>query len=266
MQNETMFAEERKVAIVKYVNEHKKCKVGELCDIFKVSSATIRNDLNELENAGLLKRTHGGAIPVGKAQFELNSYQKKVERIAQKRAIAKKALEWVEDGDAIAIDTGTTTLCFAELLPARKDLTVVTNDIEIASVLEEKTDANVILIGGRLRRGFHCSVGAIAHRCMEGLNVDKAFIATNGISIKNGLTTPNEDLAQMKSTLISIAKQAILLCDSTKFGQTSFARFADLDDIDAIVTDAGLAERQKHEYEQLDLQLDIAELIQGKGE
>lgn len=256
-QSEAMFAEERKYEIVKYINEHKKSKVSELCDVFKVSPATIRNDLNELENSGLLKRTHGGAIPNTKARFELNSKQKKVEDIVQKKAIAKKALDWVEDGDTIAIDTGTTTLCFAELLSAKKNLTIVVNDIEIAGLLEEKTDANIVLIGGKLRRDFHCSVGPIALKCIEGLSVDKAFIATNAISINNGLTTPNIDMAQIKSAFIAFSEQVILLCDSNKFGHASFAKFADIKDIDTIITDAGLTEQQKSKFEQMDIRLEI---------
>jgi DeoR family fructose operon transcriptional repressor len=256
-ENESMFAEERKNAIAEYINKNRKSTVNELCKIFKVSPATIRNDLNELENAGLLKRTHGGAIPNIKANYELNSNQKKVEHIKEKEAIAKKALAYVEDGDTIAIDTGTTTLCFARLLVSKKNLTIVTNDIEIAGFLEENSDFDIVLIGGRVRRGFHCSVGPIALKCMEGLRVDKAFIASNSVSVKNGITTPSIELAQIKTSLMSFAEEVYLLSDSSKFGRASFVKFADITDIDTIITDKGLPDLQIKELEQLDVVLDI---------
>lgn len=256
-ENESMFAEERKHAIAEYIHKNRKSTVSELCSIFKVSPATIRNDLNELENAGLLKRTHGGAIPNIKANYELNSSQKKVEHIGEKEAIAKKALGYVDDGDTIAIDTGTTTLCFARLLTAKKNLTIVTNDIEIAGFLEENTDFDIVLIGGKLRRGFHCNVGPIALRCLEGLSVDKAFVASNSVSVKNGLTTPSIELAQIKENFVGFAEEVILLSDSSKFGRASFVKFADINDIDTIITDKGIPDSQVSEIEQLDVVLDI---------
>ncbi len=256
--NESMFAEERKNAIAEYIHKNRKSTVNELCRIFKVSPATIRNDLNELENAGLLKRTHGGAIPNIKANYELNSNQKKVEQLKEKEAIAKKALNYVEDGDTIAIDTGTTTLCFAKLLVSKKNLTIVTNDIEIAGFLEENSEFDIVLIGGRVRKGFHCSVGPIALRCLEGLSVDKAFVASNSISVKNGLTTPSIELAQIKTSLIGFAEEVYLLSDSSKFGRASFVKFADIGKIDTIVTDNGLPAAQISELEQQGIAVDIA--------
>lgn len=179
-----LFAEERKQKILDLLKEKSKLMVPELCSEFGVSPATIRNDLRELENAGLLKRTHGGAIKVSKTSFELNSYQKKVTNLNEKKAIARIAINYVEDGDTIALDTGTTTLELARLLSSRKNITVVLNDIEIAAYLENEQNIDVILIGGSLRKGFHCTVGPIAVRSLQGLYVDKAFMATNGISVK----------------------------------------------------------------------------------
>jgi len=256
-ENESMFAEERKTAIADYIRENRKSTVSELCKMFKVSPATIRNDLTELENAGLLKRTHGGAIPNVKANYEPNSNQKKVEHIHEKEAIAKKAVGYVEDGDTIAIDTGTTTLCFAKQLIYKKNLTIVTNDIEIASYLEDNSDADIVFIGGRLRRGFHCCVGPIALRCLEGLRVDKAFVASNSVSVKNGLTTPGLELAQIKTNLVSFAEEVILLSDSSKFGRASFVKFADIHEITAVITDKGLPTQQVQELEQAGITVDI---------
>jgi len=234
---DNIFAEERKQMIVELINKEIKTTVANLCEKFSVSPATIRNDLRELELAGLLKRTHGGAISNRKASFELNSYQKEVENIEKKAAIAKAANKYIQDGDIIAIDTGTTTLELAKLLAGRKNITVVTNDLEIAMYLEEHSEVDVIITGGSVRRNFHTTVGLIALNSLDELSVDRSFIAANSVSIKRGATTPNIEQAQIKERLVDFAGEVILLLDSTKLGKASFAKFADLKDIDLIITD-----------------------------
>jgi len=234
---EFMFAEERKQAILSLLEENSKMTVQDLRDYFEVSAATIRNDLRELASAGLLTRTHGGALSITKTGFELNSYQKGVKNLAQKQVIAKKALEFVEDEDTIAIDTGTTTIEFAKLLSSKKNLTVIVNDIEIARCLEDESDAVIILVGGHVRRNFHCTVGPVAIRSLSGLNVDKAFMATNGLTSKCGLTTPDINQAEIKKAMIDIAEEVIVLCDGSKIGNTAFARVAPIEKVNRIITD-----------------------------
>ena len=151
-----LFAEERKGQILELLRQKSKLLVPELCDYFDVSPATIRNDLRDLENERKLKRTHGGAISLEKTSFELDSRHKEIRNMEQKRQIAACAAKLIEDGDTIILDTGTTTLELAKCLSGKRDLTIVLNDIEIASLLEESTQANLILIGGTLRHGFHC--------------------------------------------------------------------------------------------------------------
>lgn len=237
IKKDSLFAEERKQSILKLLEENSKMTVQDLRDFFEVSAATIRNDLRELANAGLLTRTHGGALSNVKTGFELNSYQKGVKNLSLKQAIAKKALEYVEDGDTIAIDTGTTILEFAKLLSSKKRLTIIVNDIEIARCLEDETDAVVIFVGGHIRRNFHCTIGPVAVKSLSGLNVDKAFIATNGLTVKNGLTTPDINQAEIKRTMIDIAAEVNVLCDGSKIGSTAFAQISPIERINRIVTD-----------------------------
>ena len=111
------------------------------------------------------------------------------------------------------------------LLSSRKNITVVLNDIEIAAYLENEQNIDVILIGGSLRKGFHCTVGPIAVRSLQGLYVDKAFMATNGISVKGGITTPNIEQAEVKAAMINMAEEVIVLCDSSKVGTTALYGF-----------------------------------------
>jgi len=255
-----LFAEERKQKILDLLKEKSKLMVPELCSEFGVSPATIRNDLRELENAGLLKRTHGGAIKVSKTSFELNSYQKKVTNLNEKKAIARIAINYVEDGDTIALDTGTTTLELARLLSSRKNITVVLNDIEIAAYLENEQNIDVILIGGSLRKGFHCTVGPIAVRSLQGLYVDKAFMATNGISVKGGITTPNIEQAEVKAAMINMAEEVIVLCDSSKIGNNSFVQVHPITAIDRIITDEGINENDLNEFITEGILVDVAKL------
>ena len=130
-----LFAEERKGQILELLRQKSKLLVPELCDYFDVSPATIRNDLRDLENERKLKRTHGGAISLEKTSFELDSRHKEIRNMEQKRQIAACAAKLIEDGDTIILDTGTTTLELAKCLSGKRDLTIVLNDIEIASLL-----------------------------------------------------------------------------------------------------------------------------------
>jgi len=241
MSGENIFAEERKRMIVELVNAEEKVTVPQLCDRFSVSPATVRNDLRELEAFGLITRTHGGAIRNSRANFEPNAYDKEVAYIREKRDIAAAALQYVKRGDTIALDTGTTLYEFAKRLTDIDDLTIITNDLQIAIYLERYSSASIIFVGGSIRRDFHCTVGAKALSDLNGLNVDKAFMASNSISLTKGLTTPNIEMARIKEKIIEIADQVYLLADSSKIGKTSFVRFADIEDVDILVTDAGIS-------------------------
>lgn len=237
MAAEPMFAEERQNRILQLLRKQKKLLVNELCETFGVSPATIRNDLNELEKQGLLRRTHGGAIAGTKINFEPTSVEKDVANRERKIAIGRAAAELVEDGDTIAVDTGTTTYYFARALAGKKKLTVVTPDLAIARTLEDSEGVSVILAGGQVRRGFSCTVGAIANSVLQSLAVDKAFLATNSVNAAGELCTPDIEQAEVKKNLMKMGNQVILLCDSSKFGTQSFAKFGELRDLDAVVTD-----------------------------
>ena len=188
---ESVFAEERKHLIVELVNKQVKTTVAQLCDEFKVSPATVRNDLRELEFAGLLKRTHGGAISNRKTNYEPTFYEKLVERIDEKRAIAEAAAAMVQDGDTVAIDSGTTTLELAKHLTHVQNLTVVTYDLQVATFLERNSQATIILMGGILRRDLFYTSGPMTITALQGLNVDRVFLSTNGVAAGKGVTSPN---------------------------------------------------------------------------
>lgn len=247
-----LFAEERKNQILELLRQKSKLLVPELCEYFDVSPATIRNDLRDLESERKLKRTHGGAISLEKASFELDSRHKEVRNREQKQQIAACAAKMIEDGDTIILDTGTTTLELAKCLSEKRDLTIVLNDVEIAALLEETTQANLILIGGTLRHGFHCTVGPMAVAYLSELNVDKAFLSSNGVSLDRGFTTPDFNQAEIKKSMIRVASESIMLSDSSKFGKLSFTQFAALEDIDKLITDKGIDSETVEHIQQLE--------------
>ncbi len=241
MPTDLIFMEERQNKILAMLEDCNKLFVKDLCDQFSVSPATIRKDLQVLEEKGLLKRTHGGAIPCDKTNFEPTSVQKQYSHLPQKKRIAEYALDLIEDGDTLALDCGTTTYGLAELLLKKNNLTVVTMDIHIASVLENHPNLTVFLTGGLIRKGFSCTVGTYTNTVLSSLHVDKVFMATNSVTDDGFLCTPNMEQASVKQALIGIGQKTYLLCDSSKFGKHSFVRFGSITDMDLIITDTGIS-------------------------
>ena len=232
-----LFAEERRTAIMQMLKIDSKIIVSDLANKFHTSSATIRNDLKELESQGLLTRTHGGAIMNSGVKFELTSSAKIRTMMNEKKMLAQYAASMISDGETIVLDTGSTMLYLSESLADKKNLTIVTNDIEIASHLEKHTSSNILLAGGSLRKGFHCTLGQMTLDNLSGLNVDKAFIATNGINTGNGLTTPDMNQAAVKKAMMDMADEVIVVTTSNKLSHSAFVSFASISEIDHLVID-----------------------------
>lgn len=253
MENEkTLFAEERKKKIVDYINEKRRVTVPELCSAFSVSGATMRNDLRELDESGLITRTHGGAIRKSRTGHEPVMDQRSNKNIDAKRKIAETALEEIEDGDTIILDTGTTVKELARILDKRKNLTVVTNDIKVAADLESFPSCEVLVIGGLLRKGFHCTVGYGMFSNIGSLSVDKAFLGANSFSARKGASTPDLSQSEIKRQMMEIAAKVIILCDQSKLETDSFMNFAAPSQVDLLVTD-GISPELKRSYEENDI-------------
>lgn len=235
-QSEAMLTQIRKKSICELVNAQGSVTVNALCDRFHVSPATVRNDLRDLEAKHMIERTHGGAVSNRKVVYEPNTEQKSTQYIDEKIRIAKAALMHIQPGDAIVLDSGTTTLQLAILLGGFERLTVVTYDLQIAAWLESNTNISIIMAGGMVRRNFHCTVGQTVVEELSAYHPDKLFLAANSIST-NGLFTPSVEMAAIKSALIRSSDQVILLADSGKFGRKSFVRFGTPEDVQTLITD-----------------------------
>ncbi|MFC5722035.1 DeoR/GlpR family DNA-binding transcription regulator [Streptomyces gamaensis] len=236
-----MYAPERQQEILRLARESGRVDVLSLAEEFQVTAETVRRDLKTLDRAGLLRRVHGGAIPAGRLGFEPDLAERETTAAGEKDAIARAALTELPREGSVIIDAGTTAARLAGLLPLDATLTVVTHALPVAAILADHPGIALHLVGGRVRHRTRAAVDAWALRAYGELSADVVFLATNGFSVDGGLTTPDLAEAAVKRAAASAARRVVLLADSAKYGQRHFARFADLSQVDVLVTDAGLA-------------------------
>jgi DeoR family transcriptional regulator, fructose operon transcriptional repressor len=234
-----MYAEERQQVILERARARGRVDVTALADEFTVTTETIRRDLTILERHGVLRRVHGGAIPVERLGFEPTLSTREAAMTAEKTRIAKAALAELPGEGSVLLDAGSTTARLADHLPADRELTVVTHSVNIALSLSTRPNLTIMLVGGRLRSRTLATVDSWALQALRETYVDVAFIATNGVSSERGLTTPDSAEAMIKRAAASSSRRVILLADHTKIGNDHFTRFAELKDIDTFVTDTG---------------------------
>lgn len=253
-----MFAKERKREILRILNEEGKVKTLELAELLNVSEPTIRRDIAELDKKGSLIRTHGGAIPI-EEQISEPTFSEKVNKYAiEKQHIGKTAAALVKDCSTLVLDAGTTTLQIARYLDA-KDITVLTNSLDVVEELEKKDNVSVILTGGNIRWNTRALVGPVTESTLNNFRVDMAFIGANGISEDGTITTPNLLEASTKKAMIKIAKKAFVVADHTKFDRSDFSKIAEFDDLTGVITDLGLDKDIISKYEELGLEVIIKE-------
>jgi DeoR family transcriptional regulator, fructose operon transcriptional repressor len=246
-----MYAEERQQHILERARAAGRVEVNALADALEVTPETVRRDLTILERHGVLRRVHGGAIPVERLGFEPGVELRSERFVAEKERIAKAALAHLPDEGTVLIDAGTTTLRLAEQLPRDRELTIVTNSLGIAALVAQHPNLSLYLLGGRVRGRTLAAVGSWVTSALSGVFVDVAFMGTNGLSVERGLTTPDQSEAAAKRAMISAARRSVVLADHTKIGVDHFSRFADLSEIAALITDNGLDPETVAEIEAL---------------
>ena len=228
---------ERLSAILEELSTDGTVGVSELVATLGVSAATVRRDLELLEQQKLLARTHGGAVAQG-VLYELPLRYKSARHQDEKRRIASAAARLVEDGAAIGLTGGTTTTEVARAVIERERLTVVTNALNIASELAIRPNLKLVVTGGYARAESYELVGPIAERSLEGLNLDVVFLGTDGISAKAGLTTHHEVEAHTDLALIDRARHVVVVADASKIGRVAFARICAVTRVHELITDA----------------------------
>lgn len=230
--------DERRAMIVEEVNLRSSIRVSDICERFRVSEVTARNDLEKLERGGKLRRTHGGAVSIARTITVSYPDQRLNINVEAKRAVAKRAAALVSNGDSLLVDTGTTTFEFVRFLSDKRDITIVTSDLSIASFADSNLPhADVLLLGGALRKNHRYMTGPITNRTLGDLYLDKAFLATDSFHPDHGFTTEFTGNADVKRLMVARARVKIMLMDASKVRRPCFVRFAGISDIDAVVID-----------------------------
>ena len=238
-----MYPEERQQAIAAQVITQGRASVTELAQAYDVTTETVRRDLAVLDRAGVLRRVHGGAVPTRALHLVEPSVEaREATRAAHKQAIARAAAEFYpQSGATILIDAGTTTARLAALLPADRELLVVTNSVPIAARLAGLGSVSLQMLGGRVRGLTQATVGDQAVATLTALRVDVAFMGANGITARHGLSTPDPDEAAVKRAMVASANFVVVLADSSKVGHEDFVSFAPIQALDVLVTDSEIS-------------------------
>jgi DeoR family transcriptional regulator, fructose operon transcriptional repressor len=234
-----MLAAERRIKILDLLKANQVITVSELCEHFETSEATIRRDLSLLDAEGKLERTHGGALfTENKTTIEDKVKSREAMAIHEKASIALVAFNLLEEHDSIILDAGTTTLELAKLIGQSKlHLSVITNSTIAFKELSENPNLDMIMLGGKVRANTLATVGLAADEMLKRFHVDKVFLGTNGITLDAGLTTTDLDEAQIKRSMLSMAKQRIVLLDHSKFNKVYLNQIAPLSMVDVMITD-----------------------------
>ena len=234
-----MYAPERHQEILNRARTEGRVDVAGLAAELDVTPETVRRDLSALERLGLVRRVHGGAIPVERLGIEPGVADRERVLAGEKERIAKAALDELPDGGAIILDAGTTTVRLAEMLPQDRELTVVTHALPVATVLAARPNITLHLVGGTIRGRTLAGVGVWAERALADVRVDVTFLGTNGLTVANGLTTPDLAEAAVKRALVAAGRRTVVLADHTKVGRTDLAIVAPLSSVDTFITDTG---------------------------
>ncbi|HHV55172.1 MAG TPA: DeoR/GlpR transcriptional regulator [Firmicutes bacterium] len=230
---------ERRAEIIRILEAQGSVRVATLAVRFNVTEETIRRDLEALEEQGILQRTYGGAVRAGITPVESPVGRRELEHRAEKEAMAQKAVDLIEDGETLFLDSSTTALALARALRSKQRLTVLTNGVRIVMELATRSGYTVIATGGLLRESSLSFVGPLAERAVSQYHVDWAFLSCKGFTLERGMTESNELEAQLKRLMVSHAHRAVAMVDSSKFGHVAFATIVPISDLNILITDDG---------------------------
>lgn len=232
-----MLSAERKLKIAEIVNRNGGIRTSELSTMFNVSEMTVLRDLAELEKQGVLRRVYGGAVSIRDDYHEISSsYREKIHAF-EKNIIAQIAVELIQEGESIFLDASTTSLALAKRLYTIRDLTVITNGLDIINEIRRNSHIKLICPGGEFNAISMCFLGPGTENFLKNLNVDKTFISTAGISMKTGLTEPNPMQASVKKIVIENSSEVVLLVDGSKFNKVTLNKVCGWEEIDIVITD-----------------------------
>ena len=241
MEKNTYIPAERQKKMMEYIEANTSAQIHELAERFHVSEATVRRDLDDLDQQGALRRTHGGAIKVDRSTSYESVYSEKISQMLdEKHRIADAAAKMVHPGDTVMIDSGTTTFFVAQALSHHENLTIITNDLYIAYQTPIHSSSTLIVTGGTRRQGRQELVGTVTENFIRDTHVDIAFIGVDGIDLTGGATNANFAEVGVKRLMLHSATHSVIVADHTKFGRVALARICDLTEADMILADTGV--------------------------
>jgi DeoR family fructose operon transcriptional repressor len=248
-------ASDRHAQLIGLLKERDYCSVVEMSQLLNVSPMTIRRDLHMLHEKQIIEVTYGGARFIASKQFEPDFDIRAHEHLAEKQAIGKLAAElFIEEGDVVGIDSGSTTLEIVRNLP-NIPLTIVTHSLAAANVVAQNRRYSLIMLGGVLQHEANCLCGPQAIAALHTLYINKLFLSASGLLPSDGLSCNNLSDAEVKQALISSSRKTILCMDSSKVGRAYLARFATLNAIDTLITDNGISDESRQAIEQQQTQI-----------
>ena len=253
-----LLSEPRRRRILEWLQEEGSARVRELAAAFHVSEATIRQDLERLESEGFITREHGGAYlnPIRPQAGTMALHHQ--ENMDKKRRIGALAAGLIKDGETLILDAGTTTTEIATRLTSRRDLTLITNALNIAVILGSVPTFAVHMPGGQFKSPTLSLSGDKSVDYFRNIFAGKLFLATAGVALDAGLTYPSFADLQLKEAMIKAAAHVYLVADSTKINRSSFTRLGSLDVIHSFITDDGISDRDAREFEKRGIELLIA--------
>ena len=241
--------------MLELIQQSGECSIDELAGEFSVSSMTIRRDLQDMSEEGLVIRTHGGAMPAPKISFEFRFLERMHEQSKEKEEIANIAVSLIRPGQTVMLDSSTTTLAIARKLVDMPGITVVTTSLPIASELFGRPNITVILLGGVLRNDSPDLTGALTEYSLELVRADVAFIGADAIDLMGHIYNVNPEIGQLLKRMAGASSRVYAVADHTKIGKCALMRFASVIDWYGLVTDSGLLRKHANALKRVGVNL-----------
>lgn len=259
-----MLSEQRYKEILNLLEREESVKTTTLCKVLQTSRETIRRDLEFMEAKGMIRRIHGGAMRIENTPEQNLSYtsfnKRKMEHLLNKEEVAREAASQIREGQAVALDSGTTSLILAKVIKERfHSLTVVTNSLAVANELADAEGITLVVTGGIYRADEEAFVSDIATLIFSKINVDIFFLTTCGISVERGITYQRMDEILVQNRMMDAAERTIVIADSTKLGVNSLVKMCGIDRISMIVTDSMASAQQIAAFEHAGVRVVVPE-------
>ena len=250
-----LFTEERWQGELELLKQQKRATFSELAKLFRVSESTIRRDLRELEKRNMIKRTHGGAVLPEIVRLELSIDERKTKFHLEKERIGKFAAQYINSGETVLMDAGTTTLEVARNIKGKENLWIITNAVNISTLLTSVDQVRVVLTGGELCRRYLSMVGPTAEETISKFHVDKVILGADAISVKYGLSCASLQEAQVKKVMIKAGREIIIVADHSKIGKVAFTSVVPITQIHTLITDSKVPSKFIRDFERQGIQV-----------